>query len=89
MLTGQLPSRTGVFDNAAELPASSPTATHHLHAAGYHTSLVGKMHFIGPDQLHGFEERLTPDIYPAGLDWTPDWRLSLRERLPWYHTMES
>jgi choline-sulfatase len=47
------------------------------------------MHFVGPDQLHGFEERLTADIYPADLDWTPDWRMPLTERLPWYHTMES
>jgi len=47
------------------------------------------MHFVGPDQLHGFEERLTPDVYPAGLDWTPDWRAPVEERLPWYHTMES
>jgi choline-sulfatase len=89
MLTGLLPSRTGVYDNAAELPASVPTLAHHLRAAGYHTTLAGKMHFVGPDQLHGFEERLTADIYPAGLDWTPDWRKPLTERLPWYHTMDS
>ena len=25
------------------------------------------MHFVGPDQLHGFEERLTTDVYPAEL----------------------
>ena len=31
------------------------------------------MHFVGPDQLHGFEERLTTDIYPADFGWTPDW----------------
>jgi choline-sulfatase len=89
MLTGLLPSRIGVYDNAAELPASVPTVAHYLRAAGYHTTLAGKMHFVGPDQLHGFEERLTPDIYPAGLDWTPDWRKPLTERLPWYHTMDS
>jgi choline-sulfatase len=28
------------------------------------------MHFVGPDQLHGFEERWTQDIYPATFDWT-------------------
>jgi choline-sulfatase len=89
LLTGRLPSRTGVFDNAAELRASIPTVAHHLRAAGYATCLVGKMHFVGPDQLHGFEERLTTDIYPADLGWTPDWRRPVGERLPWYHTMES
>ena len=89
MLTGLLPSRTGVFDNAAEMRASLPTVTHHLRAAGYATTLAGKMHFVGPDQHHGFEERLTPDVYPAGLEWTPDWRAGPDERLPWYHTMGS
>ena len=89
LLTGRLPSRTGVYDNAAELRASEPTFVHHLRAAGYATCLSGKMHFVGPDQLHGFEQRLTTDVYPADLDWTPDWRAPLTERLPWYHTMES
>ena len=89
LLTGLLPSRTGVFDNASEMPASMPTVVHRLRAAGYATTLVGKMHFVGPDQLHGFEERLTPDIYPAGLEWTPDWRAPAAEHLPWYHTMDS
>jgi choline-sulfatase len=89
LLAGRLPSRTGVYDNAAELRASEPTVTHRLRAAGYDTCLSGKMHFVGPDQLHGFEQRLTTDVYPADLDWTPDWRLSATERLPWYHTMES
>ncbi len=89
LLTGRLASRVGVYDNAAELPASVPTIAHRLRAEGYATCLAGKMHFVGPDQLHGFEERLTTDIYPADLDWTPDWRLPAGERLPWYHTMES
>jgi choline-sulfatase len=89
MLSGRFASRIGVFDNAAELPASVPTVAHHLRAAGYHTCLAGKMHFVGPDQLHGFEQRLTTDIYPAGVDWTPDWTRDVAQRLPWYHTMES
>ena len=89
LLSARLPSRTGVFDNAAEMPAALPTITHQLRARGYYTGLVGKMHFVGPDQLHGFEERLTPDIYPGDLDWTPDWRLPAGEQLDWYHTMES
>jgi choline-sulfatase len=89
LLTGRLPSRIEAFDNGAELRASLPTIAHHLRAAGYATCLTGKMHFVGPDQLHGFEERLTTDIYPADLGWTPDWRRPVGERLPWYHTMES
>ena len=89
LLTGRLPSETGVYDNAAELRASEPTFVHALRAAGWETCLSGKMHFVGPDQLHGFEQRLTTDVYPADLAWTPDWRLPAGSRLPWYHTMES
>jgi len=72
-VTGAFVRNNNVFDNGAELPASSPTFMHHLRRTGYETILSGKMHFIGPDQLHGFDERLTTDIYPSGLDWTPDW----------------
>jgi choline-sulfatase len=89
LLTGRLPSRSGVYDNGAELPAAAATVAHHLRAQGYATSVAGKMHFVGPDQLHGFEERLTPEIYPAGFDWTPDWSSPPGEQLAWYHTMES
>jgi choline-sulfatase len=89
LLTGLLPSRTGAVDNAAELPASVPTLAHGLRLRGYRTVLVGKMHFIGPDQLHGFEERPMTDVYPAGLDWIPDWDLADDERLPWYHDLSS
>ena len=87
-LAGQLPSRIGAFDNAAEFPAAVPTFAHLLRSAGYQTILSGKMHFCGPDQLHGFEERLTTDIYPADFGWTPDWTRSA-ERPGWYHTMDS
>lgn len=73
MATGQLCSRIGAYDNGAELPASIPTYAHYLRAAGYETALSGKMHFIGPDQHHGFEHRLTPDLYPADFSWAADW----------------
>jgi choline-sulfatase len=89
MVTGRLASEIGVYDNAAELAATVPTLAHALRAHGYHTAVAGKMHFVGPDQLHGFEHRLTADIYPADVDWTPDWARPLDRPLPWYHTMES
>ncbi len=89
VMNGLLPSRTGVYDNAAEFPSSIPTWAHYLRLAGYKTCLSGKMHFVGPDQLHGLEERLTTDIYPADFGWTPDWRLK-QERIDWwYHNMSS
>lgn len=88
MMSGQLPSRIAAYDNAAEFAAAIPTFAHYLRLLGYHTVLSGKMHFVGPDQLHGFEERLTTDIYPSDFAWTPDWEHPERI-LEWYHTMES
>ncbi|RCL02986.1 MAG: Arylsulfatase A [Candidatus Tokpelaia sp. JSC189] len=88
-MSGQLPSRTGVYDNASEFASSIPTFAHHLRAAGYYTCLSGKMHFVGPDQLHGFEERLTTDIYPADFGWTPDYRKPGERIEWWYHNLGS
>lgn len=73
MLAGMWASRIGAYDNGAEFASSTPTFVHYLRAGGYQTSLCGKMHFVGADQLHGFEQRLTTDIYPADFNWTGDW----------------
>ncbi|MCV2867447.1 choline-sulfatase [Defluviimonas sp. WL0002] len=72
MMAGRLPSRIGAYDNGAEFTASTPTFAHYLRLHGYYTCISGKMHFVGPDQFHGFEERLTTEIYPADMSWTPD-----------------
>lgn len=74
MVTGRAVAKVGAFDNGSDFAASVPTFMHHLRRAGYETLLAGKMHFVGPDQLHGFERRLTPEIYPSSFVWTPDWR---------------
>lgn len=87
-MTGQLPSRIGAYDNAADFAASIPTFGHALRDLGYYTGLCGKMHLVGPDQLHGFEERLTTDIYPADMGWTADWERP-EHRPSWYHNMLS
>jgi len=87
-LAGRQVSAIGAYDNAAEFPAQVPTFAHYLRRGGYQTVLSGKMHFCGADQLHGFEERLTTDIYPADFGWTPDWG-RFEQRPSWYHTMES
>lgn len=73
MMSGLLPHKVGAYDNASEFTASTPTLAHYLRLQGYLTCLSGKMHFAGPDQLHGFEERLTTDIYPSDFGWTPNW----------------
>jgi len=89
MLTGKLPSQIGAYDNAADFPSSMPTFIHYLRRMGYRTCLSGKMHFTGPDQLHGFEERLTTDIYPADFGWACDWERPVENRFSWYHNMQS
>jgi len=88
LLAGKLPSHIGAYDNAAEFPSQTLTFAHYLRAEGYRTVLSGKMHFCGADQLHGFEERLTTDIYPADFGWTPDWS-NFDARPTWYHNMSS
>ncbi|MCC5844977.1 MAG: sulfatase-like hydrolase/transferase [Verrucomicrobia bacterium] len=73
LLTGQMPAANGVLTNRQALASHVPTLAHSLSAAGYDTVLCGRMHFIGPDQLHGFQERLVGDIGPVtpGFHETP------------------
>jgi choline-sulfatase len=88
-MTGQNISACCGYDNAAYMPATMPTFAHYLRLMGYRTCLSGKMHFVGPDQLHGFEDRVTTDIYPADFGWIPDWQ-NADERIDlWYHNMSS
>ncbi|KAF1990303.1 choline-sulfatase [Aulographum hederae CBS 113979] len=88
LVSGQLPSRVGGYDNASHLRSDVPTYAHFLRNEGYETTLAGKMHFIGPDQLHGFENRLTPDIYPGDFGWAVNWDKP-DERQEWFHNMSS
>ncbi|WP_342640865.1 choline-sulfatase [Rhodoligotrophos ferricapiens] len=88
MMAGQHNSRIQAFDNASDFPAAIPTFAHYLRLAGYRTCLAGKMHFVGPDQLHGFEERVTTDVYPGDYGWTPTWDDPDRIHW-WFHNMLS
>lgn len=88
LMSGQLPSRIGAFDNAAEFPSAVPTLPHYLRSAGYRTCLSGKMDFTGADQLHGYEERLTTDLSPSDFGWVPDWDQPEQVQ-SWYHTLHS
>lgn len=88
-MSGQYVTNIAAYDNACEFSASIPTFAHYLKLMGYQTCLAGKMHFVGPDQLHGFGERVTTDVYPSDYAWTPDWE-RYEERIDkWYHNMES
>jgi choline-sulfatase len=73
LMTGKHVSNIKAYDNAAALDSEEPTLAHYLAVAGYDTVVSGKMHYVGPDQLHGLHRRLTTDIYPEEYDW-----LSLR-----------
>ncbi len=88
-MSGQLVTRIAAYDNGAEFRSSIPTFAHYLRLMGYRTCLSGKMHFVGPDQLHGFEERVTTDVYPSDYAWTPDWELPDERIDKWYHNMDS
>lgn len=77
LMTGRNVHLHEVWDNAAPLRSDWPTFAHSFTAAGYQTILCGKMHFVGPDQLHGFSERWTKDIYPATFEWSNSNRNSL------------
>ncbi|SFJ51600.1 choline-sulfatase [Halobacillus dabanensis] len=72
-ISGQHVSSIDVFDNGSEFSSDTPTFLHHLRKSGYETVLAGKMHFIGPDQFHGFEKRITDEIHTPDFDLTPDW----------------
>ena len=56
LMSGLLCHRIQAHDNGSPLPSNVPTWAHMLGREGYRTVLDGKMHFIGPDQLHGFDE---------------------------------
>jgi choline-sulfatase len=88
LMTGRLCSNIQAWDNAAQIPSDIPTFAHYLRILGYRTCLSGKMHFIGPDQLHGFEERVTTDICPSDFNWTADWDDPWRT-MDWFHDMKN
>ena len=69
LMTGRHPCQNQVWTNAGMLGSEIPTFAHALGAAGYEVVLGGRMHFVGPDQRHGFERRLIGDVlgaFPGG-----------------------
>ena len=61
MLTGRHPHQNGVWTNDHMLPSDTPTIAHAMGAVGHRPVLIGRMHSVGPDQLHGYAERLVGD----------------------------
>jgi choline-sulfatase len=64
MLSGQHPYQNEVWTNNHILNSGIPTLAHSMGAAGYQPVLIGRMHSVGPDQLHGYSERLIGDHSP-------------------------
>ncbi|MFN2203476.1 MAG: sulfatase-like hydrolase/transferase [Caldilineaceae bacterium] len=61
MLTGRYPYQNEVWTNEHVLDSGIPTLAHAMGAAGYRPALAGRMHSLGPDQLHGYAERMVGD----------------------------
>ena len=64
LITGRFPHENEVWTNDQSLDSAIPTYAHALGAAGYRPVQIGRMHFNGPDQLHGFAERRVGDHSP-------------------------
>ena len=60
-LTACYPVNQGCWTNSDILASDRPTMAHALGAAGYQPILIGRLHAIGPDQLHGFVRREVGD----------------------------
>lgn len=67
MLSGRFPFENEVWTNGHGLDSSIPTFAHAMGAGGYRPVLIGRMHSVGPDQLHGYAERLVGDHGPNQL----------------------
>ena len=61
MLSGRYPHENEVWTNSHMLDSGIPTFAHAMGAGGYRPVLVGRMHSVGSDQLHGYAERLVGD----------------------------
>jgi choline-sulfatase len=61
MLTGRHPSAQDCWTNDDFLASDRPTWLHALGAAGYRPHLSGRLHAMGPDQMHGYVTRDTGD----------------------------
>ncbi len=61
MLSGRYPYENEVWTNMHMLDSGIPTFAHAMGAGGYRPTLVGRMHSVGLDQLHGYAERLVGD----------------------------
>ena len=67
MLSGRHPCENQVWTNSHIFDSAIPTLAHSMGGAGYRPVLIGRMHAVGPDQLHGYAERPVGDHGPNSL----------------------
>ncbi len=60
--SGKYPHNIDAWDNNSALPAGTITLPSWLAQYGYTTASVGKMHFRGQEQMHGFQYRPYGDL---------------------------
>ena len=63
-ITGRFPHETQVWTNDQTLNSAFPTVAHSLGSVGYNPIQIGRMHFNGIDQYHGFAKRFVGDHSP-------------------------
>lgn len=63
-LTARHPHRQDCWTNSDYLASDIPTIAHSLGAAGLSPTLIGRLHALGPDQLHGYVRREVGDHSP-------------------------
>ena len=71
MMTALEPHRCAAWNNHWVIHPEHVTWPRHMAAHGYHTALIGKMHFGGRDQMQGFGHRPYGDLR-HGLGHQPD-----------------
>lgn len=64
MLTACHPSRQDCWTNDDYLASDIPTWLHAMGAAGHRPELIGRLHAMGPDQMHGYVHREVGDHSP-------------------------
>jgi len=89
MLCGRWPYEEACWTNDDYLRSDAPTWVHALGAAGIRSVLAGRLHAMGPDQLHGYAERMVGDHSP---NWggVPRHDLGVLDKAndPWRESLE-
>jgi choline-sulfatase len=89
MLTGRYPFEQECWTNDDYLRSDAATWVHAVGAAGYRPALAGRLHSMGPDQLHGYAERMVGDHSP---NWggVPRHDLGVLDKAndPWRQSLE-